>query len=61
MLKRLWFPLFALLGLAQITPVAAQPVPRVASGSIERLENFPSKHLAARHIDVWLPDGYMRS
>lgn len=61
MFNKLWLPVSALLGLALSAFVHAQPVPQVSSGSIQRLENFPSKHVAARHIDVWLPDGYSRS
>jgi hypothetical protein len=30
---------------------------KVGSGSIERLENFPSKFIDARNIDACLPDG----
>ncbi len=36
-------------------------VPKVSGGSIERLENFPSKFVDARNIDVWLPEGYTAS
>lgn len=36
----------------------AQGLPKVCSGSIKRVENFPSKNIAARNVDVWLPDGY---
>jgi enterochelin esterase-like enzyme len=36
----------------------ANPLPNVASGRIERLADFPSQHVPARHVDVWLPDGY---
>lgn len=32
--------------------------PQVPHGKIERLEFFPSKHIPARHIDIWLPDSY---
>jgi enterochelin esterase-like enzyme len=32
--------------------------PKVVSGSIERIENFKSKFITARNIDIWLPDGY---
>ena len=38
------------LALAQL------PVP--ASGTIQRAENFPSKYVAARNIDIWLPANY---
>ena len=29
-----------------------------SAGSIKRFENFPSKYVNSRNIDVWLPDGY---
>lgn len=50
----------ACLALVLTTGALAQPVPKVASGTIERLENFPSKYVDARHVDVWLPEGYTR-
>jgi len=31
---------------------------KVASGRVQRIENFNSKYVAARNVDVWLPDGY---
>jgi predicted alpha/beta superfamily hydrolase len=37
---------------------AASAVPQVATGRIERLENFASRHVAPRHVDVWLPADY---
>ncbi|HLN95857.1 MAG TPA: alpha/beta hydrolase-fold protein, partial [Flavobacterium sp.] len=33
-------------------------LPQVVSGRIERIENFPSKYVTPRTIDVWLPEGY---
>ena len=33
-------------------------LPTVSSGRIERLVDFPSRHVAARTVDVWLPEGY---
>ncbi|MFI5163117.1 MAG: alpha/beta hydrolase [Sphingobacteriales bacterium] len=33
-------------------------LPKVACGTIKRLENFPSKFVDARNVDVWLPEGY---
>ena len=33
-------------------------VPQPSSGRIERLAQFASKHVDARHVDVWLPDNY---
>ncbi len=36
---------------------AAQPPP-LASGTLRRFENFPSRFVDARTVDVWLPGGY---
>lgn len=33
-------------------------IPTVVSGKIERIENFKSKFVTPRNVDVWLPDGY---
>ncbi len=38
----------------------AQDLPQVVSGRIERIENFPSKYVTPRTIDVWLPEGYSK-
>lgn len=38
--------------------VYAQNLPTVASGSLKRIENFKSAFVDARHVDIWLPDGY---
>jgi enterochelin esterase-like enzyme len=37
---------------------AQEQLPQVATGRIERLANFPSMHVAPRHVDVWLPADY---
>lgn len=59
--KILIFAALALLcaqsGLAQEGP-SVQGVPKVAAGRVERMADFPSRHVPARHVDVWLPDGY---
>jgi predicted alpha/beta superfamily hydrolase len=47
--------------LGSVLPAAAQApagVPQVGAGRIERLADFPSRHVAPRHVDVWLPRGY---
>ena len=31
----------------------------VSTGSVERYADFKSEYVAARNIDVWLPDGYL--
>ncbi len=33
-------------------------IPKVVCGSIKRLDNFPSRFVDARNVDVWLPEGY---
>ena len=42
------------------TGVCAEPppVPQVASGRIERLQDFASQYVPARNVDIWLPPGY---
>ncbi|HAA10304.1 MAG TPA: esterase [Cytophagales bacterium] len=37
---------------------AQEPLPQVTSGTLERVENFPSEHVTARNIDIWLPESY---
>ncbi len=41
-----------------LSAAIAQPFPKPTVGQIERLENFASRHVAARHIDVWLPGNF---
>jgi predicted alpha/beta superfamily hydrolase len=53
----------AILWCCLISPLAAQPVPvasaqTATAGRVERFENFPSKYVDARHVEVWLPPGY---
>lgn len=33
-------------------------LPVTSSGTLQRAENFPSKYVAARNIDIWLPANY---
>ncbi len=33
-------------------------IPNVSTGHIVRLDNFPSRFVPARNIDIWLPDRY---
>lgn len=35
-------------------------LPKVSFGKIERLENFKSKFIDSRNIDVWLPENYSK-
>lgn len=41
-----------------IMVIAQTPIPKVVAGKIERIENFKSKYVTARNVDVWLPEGY---
>jgi enterochelin esterase-like enzyme len=43
--------------LAALPSYAAQAL-QVDSGRVERLEQFPSRFIDARNVDVWLPAGY---
>lgn len=38
--------------------IPAQNIQKVTSGSLKHIENFPSKFVEARNIDIWLPEGY---
>ena len=33
-------------------------IPQTTQGKIVRIENFPSKFVSARNIDIWLPNNY---
>jgi len=41
-----------------IQTLAQNSLPTVVSGKIERIENFHSKYVTSRNIDIWLPEGY---
>ena len=40
---------------------SAQGLPEVAYGSIERIENFNSKLVETRNVDIWLPENFDKS
>lgn len=50
--------LLASLMLGACASLPDGPPQQVAVGRIERLGHFPSRHVAARHVEVWLPPGY---
>ena len=33
---------------------------QLGSGSIRRIDSFPSKNIVPRPVDIWLPDGYSK-
>jgi predicted alpha/beta superfamily hydrolase len=35
--------------------------PKVSCGTINHIENFPSKYIDPRNVDIWLPEGYSSS
>ena len=37
---------------------AQQPLPKVTTGSIKQINDFPSKFVTPRNVDVWLPERY---
>lgn len=45
-----------IIGLFQVTVMAQ--IPKVVTGVIQHFEQMPSKYVAARDVDVWLPEGY---
>lgn len=40
---------------------AQNTLPAVASGQVVRIENFQSKYVTQRHVDIWLPPGYSKA
>jgi predicted alpha/beta superfamily hydrolase len=48
--NRLHFPIEFLLGKT--------PDQKASSGKIDKYENFQSKYVTERNVEVWLPDGY---
>ena len=53
--------LLALTLTTTSTLQAADALPQVAVGKVERLAAFPSKYVDARNVDVWLPRDYSAS
>jgi enterochelin esterase-like enzyme len=49
--------LFALATTA-ILARANETLPQATWGKIERIANFPSKHIDPRNVDIWLPPDY---
>ncbi len=47
-----------ILSFALLPHLVQAQVPTVTSGTLKRYENFPSKLVDLRTVDVWLPAGY---
>lgn len=59
MISRLLGILALLLVVACQKAVELPPAPlSVSAGQVLRYEQFPSQFVAARNVDIWLPDGY---
>ncbi len=50
--------MMAAASLGQLAPLGSLTQPVVKVGRIERLDDFPSRFVEARPIDVWLPSDY---
>lgn len=60
MLRELLCALLMTVSASEVS-LAADPMPEVAVGRVERLASFPSRFVDARNVDVWLPEGYKAS
>lgn len=49
--------IFFLIGSILFSDLPAQ-LPAISTGALHRHENFPSRYVSPRHIDVWTPEGY---
>ena len=59
-MKPFIFFLFAGISMISCTnqPSPVKPEVSLSSGKIERYNNFPSKLITPRNVDVWLPENY---
>ena len=44
-----------------LTAKAQSSLPKVVHGKVERIENFESKYITPRNVDIWMPEGYSPS
>lgn len=49
---------FVSIALSSTLVLTAQTIQQVCSGKLIHVENFQSKYVDARNVDIWLPDGY---
>jgi len=54
LLNKIWLP----AAIITLTSSAYAQPPKVACGTITRIEKFPSKYVDPRNVDIWLPEGY---
>jgi len=60
-IRVLVLPMGFLFAMLWAYGLSAQNIPIPACGTIKRMENFPSKYIQARNVDIWLPQGYSSS
>lgn len=58
MIKGFYIMAVALFALSCTQKAQLKSAVNVSSGRVERIENFESKYVKTRNVDVWLPDGY---
>lgn len=54
-----WFLFFLFSNPSYAEALGTPRLPSVSKGYVERIENFQSKFVQARHIDIWLPSDYV--
>lgn len=52
--------IFLLIFVTFVAMANAQDIPKVSSGTIERIEDFHSNFIDNRRIDIWLPENYSK-
>lgn len=53
--------ILSLILAADIVAKAQDTLPKVVAGKIERIENFESKYITSRNVDIWMPEDYSQS
>lgn len=57
-MKGIWTLILAFVILSCSENGKTESAVKVSNGRVERIENFESKFVKERNIDVWLPEGY---
>jgi len=47
-----------IISLTVMVTMAQAQLPKVSSGTIRRIVNFPSRYVQPRNVDIWVPAGY---
>ncbi|MBT9190454.1 alpha/beta hydrolase [Zobellia russellii] len=50
--------MYTIILFSILTVQAQTTLPKVIHGKLERIENYESKFITSRNVDVWLPEGY---